>query len=250
MRQVSEVTVGLMTTFCAFVLGRIWDWLRQAIVFRRARRFWRPFVSGELQVVIGRHTDFAAFEPTGFIGVGSALALKELLAHFDDLRFRRFKVAYNDHVEGDSLKTNLILLGGPDANSITRLVLERVPLTLRAGDPGIHEVSIHDQRTGAVFSPRLTSNSLGQAQVKTDYGLLVKAPNPFQQGSHVLIIAGSFGYGTWAGVRLAQDETFLRQKGVSSGPVECIYETDVAEDAPQQVRLVLVRPLRDASMTS
>src|SRR5690349_10508231 len=74
------------------------------------------------------------FEPSGVVGAGDNIALKELSDYLSQIGFKRFSVSYHDESGWSSgsatmpLTGNLILLGGPDANSLTKEVLGRVSL--------------------------------------------------------------------------------------------------------------------------
>jgi hypothetical protein len=57
-----------------------------------------------------------------------------------------------------------------------------------------------------------------------------------------LVFAGSFGYGSWAGARLAQSQEFLQAQLVSEGAaVECLFKTEVIKEIPQRPKIVLPR---------
>jgi hypothetical protein len=93
-------------------------------------------------------------------------------------------------------------------------------------------------RSGTVYNPELREGE------GVDRGLLVRAANPFNERKSVLVIAGSFGYGTWAGARLAIEDTFLKRPMVAAQtPFECLFETDVVGEAPQATKITLMRPL-------
>lgn len=139
-----DLSINLIAALVGFGIGWLWKEIRKKIKTRRARIFWKPFVSGELKVVIGRFSEFKAFERSGFIGIGSAMGLTELYSFFKKIGLRDFTVLYADRIEGNSLKTNLILLGGPDANSISREALSRIKSTIKLGDPDTHEILIRD----------------------------------------------------------------------------------------------------------
>jgi hypothetical protein len=42
-----------------------------------------------------------------------------------------------------------------------------------------------------------------------DYGIIVRAVNPFNPAAEILVIAGAYGYGTWGGAELISNESFL-----------------------------------------
>src|SRR5258708_3333378 len=63
---------------------------------RRARAVWRPFLGGDLRVVIGRFGEFDAFELSGMVGLGDARALDELLTYLRRVGHQEALVAYAD----------------------------------------------------------------------------------------------------------------------------------------------------------
>ncbi len=207
---------------------------------RNARSFWRPFLSNDLRLVIGCFREFPGFERSGLLGVGDAIALAELQRYLGQIGASEPKVVYADRLEGDALKHTLISLGGPDANAVTREAVKLIDSKLRFGNPSIHEIAIRD--TG-VDPPRLyVPSEPDRDGAATDYGLILRAPNPFAADKEIMIIAGSFGHGTVAGTRYATSPAFLKLPASrASGALECLVQTDVVRDAPQSIRLVVAR---------
>ncbi len=229
-----EITWGIATSFVAFLLGLAWTRLTQLVVNHRARRFWRPLVSEDLSVVVGRFR-LNDFEPSGVVGAGDNIALNELSTHLAKIGFKRFSVSYHDEHVGHgtrsaaSLHGNLILLGGPDANSLTHEVLTRTAL-------GIHFTEVSPARLEALRSDRarvelplvdgversrfgrrrlpswrvpiivdvqsqqVHGPEVGPLGLRTDCGVMIRCPNPFNPRREVIIFCGSYGYGTWAAV--------------------------------------------------
>lgn len=70
------------------------------------------------------------------------MALAELRTFFGVMGLSDFEVSYADRLDGDALRTNLILLGGPDFNIITGEAASRIKSTLRFGNPAINEISV------------------------------------------------------------------------------------------------------------
>jgi hypothetical protein len=132
--QFGEIFWGVLTTFTAFLVGLAWQHLTRGLIHLRARRFWRPLVTHDSVVVVGSFRDLPGFEASGVIGMGDNIALNDLERYFAGIGFKRFTVHYSDHMEWTGaghlspLHGNLILLGGPDANQVTKLILERVTL--------------------------------------------------------------------------------------------------------------------------
>lgn len=258
--SLTDVATNLIVAFLAFVFGSAWRSVRRAIKLRDGRRFWAPFTSGEVRLVVGRFAMFNEFEPTGFVGGGDVNASAELrrflntldlpdptisYAHvnLNILGLPDPVISYADAIDGDQLKANLILLGGPDANKITGEVMDRISTGLRFGDPSQNEIVIRDVVTGKLYAPLRQKPS---GKIRTDYGAIIRSPNPFDPSKHVLIVVGSFGYGTWAAMRYAMSREFLRTRVALSGkPLEALIETDVYADTPQGRRVVVLRPLKN-----
>lgn len=234
-----NISIGLITAFIGFVLALAWKKFLKWFTYRKIKSFWRPLYSNDLQVVIGKFEKFGDFEPTGLIGLGDAIALAELGKYFEKFEFSGFKIVFSDHLKGDNLKTNLILLGGPDANPITKAALKFIPSTITEDASGI---AIYDSLQEKLYIPSKKDES--SKEVSKDYGVIIKTENPFDKKKDILIIYGAYGFGTWAGVRFAVTEAFTNHEIISTcKSFECLIETEVVLDTPQQTRSITVRKL-------
>lgn len=207
----------------------------------KSRKFWTPFIEGGLQIVLGRFREFDAFEQSGVLGVGDAIAMTELKSHIESIGFSGIPISFADRLDGDSLKTNLVLLGGPDANRLTREAAKRINSTLTFGNPDRYEIALYDGTNGRAFVPRRNI----KGAVENDFGIILLCKNPFALQKRVLLCAGSFGYGTWACVRFILSEVFLDNPGVVKGAgVEFLIETDILWEAPQHIKAHIIRELK------
>jgi hypothetical protein len=240
-----DLSVNLLAALIGFVIGWGWQRIKTEIRNKRARRLWKPFVTGDSRIVLGRVSGFT--EPTGFSSVGCARGLAELQIHFKLLNLPEIIVEYDDDLHGDDLKSNLILIGGPAVNTITRQVLSRIGSKLRFGIP-THPEAIHDAAKNREYVP---SRRTDTNEIDVDYGMIIKAKNPFDPSKQVLVIAGSWGYGTWAGARFTSSKEFIEDPVVlDSKSFECLIETDVVLRTPQDIRVVFLRPLEDKQTAS
>jgi hypothetical protein len=215
---------------------------REHALFKVAQRFWEPFADGGVNVLIGRFKDFASFEPSGLVGVGDSNAHSELRAYFNLLGFKGISTSYADLAAGEMLQTNLVLLGGPDANSVTREAVPKINSTFRFGNPDHRIIALYDSSAQRTLVPKWSAD---QYRIVTDYAIIFVCANPFATGKHLLLVAGSFGYGTWAGGRFVASHHFVEKVlNVGGTSVECLIETDVVQDAPQDIRLLGIRPLQ------
>lgn len=203
---------------------------------RRALAFWRPFIKSNTAIVIGTFPGGRDFDRAGLMGFGDAAALGELERSLALLGLHSPEILYASQVHGDDLNRPLITLGGPDANQVTRMAVERMVTRLRFGDPDLNEITITDTVNGHSYSPGGSD----------DYGAIIRARNPFAPKFEMIIIAGSFGHGTWAGARFATSPEFLTNSAVkkfkSTTPAEtfeCLVMTDVVCDTPQNIHPVV-----------
>jgi hypothetical protein len=209
-------------------------------LLKKSRNFWNPFSDDKLQIVVGRFLEFRSFEQSGFLGVGDAIAMTELRKHLELIGMQDVTIAYADRLDGDGLKTHLVLLGGPDNNTITKEAVSRIQSKIRFGDPDNYEISIYDSESKERYVPIGTGSNI----VKNDYGVIFKTANPFAPDKQLLLVAGSFGFGTWAGVRFILSEKFLNHNLVAEHPsIECLVEADIFRETPQNIKLIVLREL-------
>ena len=100
--------------------------------------------------------------------MGDAVAMTEIQSCLGILGLSGVPISYADRLDGDSLKTNLILLGGPDANVLTRETVSRLTTTLKFGNPDRHEIALFDSHNNRYFIPRLSASD----KVENDFGII------------------------------------------------------------------------------
>lgn len=238
-----DIGVNLFAAFIGFAIGWLWQWIGKEIKLRRVRRFWKPFTKGALRIVVGRFSEFESFEQSGFLGIGDAIGLAELRTYFDQLGFDNFEVAYADRMSGDLLNANLILLGGPDANSVTKEAVSKIRSTIQFGNPEKYEIAFYDSTSNKVYAPRL--QSINSRKIANDYGIIFKTENPFSPDKQIIIIAGSFGYGTWAGAKYILSKSFIENPIVKKNSrIECLITTDIVRETPQNIQSIILRELK------
>ncbi|MBD2752637.1 TIR domain-containing protein [Spirosoma validum] len=201
---------------------------------------WEPFTSNDTQFVLGRFSEFKSFEQSGLLGVGDAISYTEVSAFLKVMGHSSIRISYADRISGDSLGANLVLIGGPDANSITREVVSRIKTSLIFGDPNRHEVSFTDSITNTTYYPEYSRDY--EEPISTDCGVIIKAENPFSPSNQVLILFGSYGYGTWAAAKLLTSRGFYNNSVISNGDYfECVFTTDIVRETPQMPKVKMLR---------
>ena len=77
---------------------------------------------------------------------------------------------------------------------------------------------------------------------RVDYGILIRAASPFAPDRRLFVLAGIYGFGTWAGARLPLDEHFLRLSA-RYDDFECLYRVEVHQNQLLAISVVALRDL-------
>jgi hypothetical protein len=201
--------------------------------------FWRPFARrGQLRVICGGHR-FDDWETSGLAGIGDVKAVEALQDIFFQNGLGPLKVTYSLNPDRTLIEgKDLILIGSPDVNWVTSKMTSERPGRFRFEDAESHIVSITDHDTGCVY-PDLRVGDAGDQ----DAGVIKMMPNPFYPDNNLLIIAGSFGPGTLAGVELTRKKEFLRHKDISNNQsFECLFSVRVVAGEPLPAKIIEVQP--------
>jgi hypothetical protein len=231
-----EIVIVIVTSPVVFLLGYGFNRLKKIILSIRAGRFWNRFVKDGLLVLGSGKVP----EPTRCVPVGDAMAFVKLQTYFKSeiLSDIDFKIADSLQLQGDDLKSNLILIGGPGINNITKRVLNMIKSQLSLSFSSLTgRTVVRDSRTGKEYE---LSRNRDTGEVTEDYAMIIKTQNPLNPCKLVLIIAGISGYGTWAGAEHTISEEFQKTSLVSDRKsFECLLQTDVALKRPHNVREVI-----------
>lgn len=193
-------------------------------------------------ILVGSHHDDGdnLWEASGLVGTGDAIAAGKVHGYLQGLGAENCEIVSAHNYPGTKLGKNLILVGGPDANSVTKKVMEKLSTRLQLGDPSQHTVSVIDSATGEVFNPTLSP----AGEVTSDHGLVLRTANPFNPKAFVLVLAGSFGQGTLAAALFVDQEDILSQKTFGSFKAfEALVKSDVIDQWPQAPKLLQVHEL-------
>lgn len=125
------------------------------------------------------------------------------------------QILFPSQLQGHDLETDLILIGGPRTNSWTQRALELLADSLDVG------------QEGWVISAgrRQFEGEAAEGDVAVDYGLVVRAANPFSPGHRVVILSGSHTYGTVGAARFAVESPQMLKY---SGDVAFVVSVRVA----------------------
>lgn len=106
--------------------------------------------------------------------------------------------------ENDALAGNLVLVGGPDYNRMTRALERYCPFEYSEAG-GDNNISIRLKRGGQKFTPRRTETS---PEEYLDYGFFVSRRNPYNLQKRLVIVGGCHTRGVYGAIRAFR---FLRR---------------------------------------
>lgn len=100
-------------------------------------------------------------------------------------------------IKGKDLDKNLILIGGPNSNEVTKRILKEIEL------PWQFDIGIHT-KTGKCIKHRTKDKILTAKKnhdVRQDYCMIFFGPNPFNLSTNVSLFAGLHTFGVVGAVR-------------------------------------------------
>lgn len=237
-----DLIINLSAAAIAFAAGWSFDKVRDLWRFRSIRGFWKPFATSDLKVVtsIFIKEQHYIWERSGLVGVGDVLALNELRQQLNRAGVEQLPLTPSHQLTGLERQGNLVLVGGPHSNQVTAEVMQRLPLTFTFGSVDTHDANIYDSVTGDVMRCVIGSGD----QLVADQGILIRATNPFNRERNVIILAGSFGFGTSAAARLLASSDILTHAIVAEGhPFEAVFSVEIVGGTPQHIDVKELRQL-------
>lgn len=206
------------------------------------------------------------FEASDVIGRGDIVASYELVTHFARIGYKRMQPVFADRVVNDqpgrSLRRNMVVLGGPDANSVSRECLKGVSATYQmvwadGRDMGA-AVATSLRPPQLVLTTTAKSNevpvmepTLEGDEVTHDYGVIIRSRNPFEywgpkrpvarRSKRVVIMYGCYGYGTMAAVLYSRTREFLEMIKSTDSDIECIVRCRIVLGTPQAIEQVFFK---------
>ncbi|WP_157974914.1 hypothetical protein [Glycomyces dulcitolivorans] len=223
-----DLIINLIAAAIAFSVGFSVRRLRFRFDTRDRRKFWIALGAVELHIIVG-HGDLEAFA--------------QLRNHLHQIDIRDFGLSASDRATAETLKKNLILIGGPESNIVSARVLEKISSTFRFGSAQGStrmEAAIQDSQLDTTTACR--TNLSGN--VTKDHGIFIRCTNPFEQQRKVVFMAGCLGYATIGAIRLIETADFIDHPVIASGQdFEAMYSCDVSDGVVTGVQLGIVRRL-------
>lgn len=204
---------------------------------KKLNHFWKPFFDFKTTIVIGTYYGerFRAWEASTLMATGDAIALGTIMGVLNNVGIKEIDIVPTYNFSGDRYKNNLILLGGPDTNKLTREVYDRLDTNFKFGNPEKNEITLYDSNENLKYFPKYNSND----EVIGDYGFAFKSKNPFNPETDVIILAGCFGFGTCSAAQLFESNRILEKiEKNDREEFEALVYSDVIKDWVQKPKLI------------
>ncbi len=243
---VVHASPDISTNLIAAALGGVLVWLathsRRRIQLHSARRFWKAMGGRRPLIVLGApdSESLNGWEKSGMVGKGDLLALVAIQS-----QLRRFgffgRIVEAKELRPQDLRSDLILISGPDGNSVTATMLDMLADSLSyefVQDPANGRSAILDRRYGLLTAPRYDERD----DPVNDYGLIIRAANPLAPAAaEIVIVAGCWGYGTAAAADTLGDRRFVRKRKLKH--FEVLVETTVVHGAHYNTKVLETREI-------
>ena len=233
-------------------MGTVFDWLifgflpglltsavlwagRRLRVRSSSRRRWALTAPERMRICIAASPEVETGEyrrPSTGIGQAIALALiaPSISRGWRDIDIQ--SVYFPHELPGQDLESDLILLGGPKTNDLTRSALDELGNRLGITQDG-----------SAIIAGGQRFEGLTDADaVAHDYGLVIRTANPFSTKHRLIILSGSHTYGTVAAARFLVESPEARR----AGELAVVVRSRVQSGHALRPEVVWASPMRDA----
>jgi hypothetical protein len=260
-----QIASAIAIAVLAFGLGTFRRTIVRRIRTRETRRYWSAFRARGVAIVLGafspedllsQGSDQAVevdnFEPYGFVGFGEVLAIFALQQHLKVLGLEDIVVAHAEQVSSFESR-NLVILGGPDPNSVTDLAMRHVQLPVRFEGSGPRtrmRVTFSESDDSGPAPDDTTYDPIflpgKHGRLMKDYGFVAQIPSPFSEDCRAVLLVGVYGAAISAAARLVTSGYGVsRMSGVNDGQCLAVFRTDVGRNgaisSPKIERLIPVR---------
>lgn len=200
--------IGLLVTGIPYAI----HWLREWNSLKKPfKKFWTSMFIGGMTIITASEEREKIVRSQVLDFVALSDATREFNVYFKG----KFDVETCDNMSQSSVRKNLLLVGGPIPNSMTKHLheemgdvvtyafrIDKQPNT-KGTRKGNQIINVHSSRV--VRAPKFKGDL-----VVEDYGIITKYINPFNSERHIIIVEGCYGWGTWASLNVILNPRFLK----------------------------------------
>ncbi|HYP38786.1 MAG TPA: hypothetical protein VEX13_00360 [Chloroflexia bacterium] len=241
-----DLTIDLLASMIWAIVGVIGAFLARWIwIVQPSKRLWNLFKPENVTLVAA--TTHKELTPEGYerlsTGLGEFRALNLITASLN-LAYRNIKIQNillsNETVQ-DRIENDLVLLGGPVKNRLTKAFLESEQIEA-LNIAHLDRAGIHWRANGAQEDFQA---EIEDSKVVHDYGLIISTANPLcENGTRSFMFAGCHTYGTVAAAKyFTTDYLRIADKfGKVPSPLFIVVKCDVRDEYPVNIRCWRIYP--------
>lgn len=239
--MIKGILLGLFKSFLWLIIGYFGGKLKRKLTeIRPIKKLWRIKNFKDLIIVAATSTKTDTgdyLRPATGIGQLRALGYAiESLSQAYDVRIKNILLS-DDQVQ-KQIERDILLLGGPKNNEVSKLFLEKLN--------GLHKIADQNENTIIWLADGQEEKFAGvkeNKQIKKDYGLIIRTENPFSSQKDkptICLFTGCHTYGTIAAAKFftniykKQIKLFTKAKKNIFLLVEC----DVLDGFPVAIKMV------------
>ncbi len=226
---------NLLTNLIWLLLGSgITYLIRYAFIVLPAKRLWGYLISDKIIICTATtKADTGEYlRPSTGIGQVRALAfvITSLNKAYRKVNFKR--ILLSEEEIRHNIEDDLLLLGGPKNNQITKLFFEKFDFynLLNQAEDG----SIYWQKTNKIFKGETKNN-----KVTKDYGLVIKMKNPFSSSANtkLILFSGCHTFGTIAAAKYFCENIQKQIRLKKDENIAVLVSCDVIDGYPVAIKL-------------
>ncbi len=232
--NLSKATEPRLRSDVGFIKNLAYRFANYLFRDRRALRDVWGFPTAAARIIISK---LPSEEYSNMAGVGEALSLSLLLPILDLVYAKSYAVIPSVGSATPDLpdyqECNLILLGNPLTNQVTKMVLEMYRSSgILTSDFGfVNDELFVPQIGGMRYKPVIATDP---KYVEIDYGLILKAPSPFRPDRTVMVLSGCRTFGTHAATACVVASEYTRRisKAFGKGSFIGVAEARMSSSNP------------------
>lgn len=235
------ILLGLFKSFIWFLIGYLGGKLKRLLTdIRPIKKLWKIKDSKDLIIVAATSTKTDTgdyLRPATGIGQLRALGYSiESLSKAYDVRIKNILLS-DDQVQ-KQVERDMILLGGPKNNQVSRLFLEKLTQE--------HKIADQDENMILWYADGKTEEFTGikeNKSIKKDYGLIIRTENPFSSQKEkptICLFTGCHTYGTIAAAKFFTNIYIKQIKMLTKAKknIFLLVECDVMDGFPVAIKLI------------
>lgn len=186
--------LGVITPFLSHLFKRLWVFFK---VEKPIRVFYGKLYEGSAVIILPPEDVDEERKGTQFHDWHGAVEIKDFLMN----RGIKVEIVNTEELSEEQKRKNIISVGGPIPNKISRKLLEEDGIVYSFGGSDKHAI-VNFITKETEIDPKLV---LGHDKVTQDFGIISRIQNPYNRRTDAIILAGILGWGTHSASKLIID---------------------------------------------